>query len=200
VPKSLTLEEQIVAALRRITRAIDLRSRTLLHDYGLTAPQLAVLKAVERLQPITPGSLAREIHLGHPTVTGILNRLETRGLILRTRGNQDRRSVNVALTETGRQILSNAPNPLHEQFLAELTKLQSWEQTQMLATLQRIADMMDAGHLAAAPLLSSPTTEAVLSDSPLHLEERGDFPPVDEGSSGNLPRVPPSPAPTHHLE
>ena len=73
-----TLQDQILMALRRITRAIDLRSRTLLQDYGLTAPQLATLNTVTKLQPVSVGEIAKQIHLGKPTVTGILNRLERR--------------------------------------------------------------------------------------------------------------------------
>lgn len=175
---SLTLEEQILVALRRITRAIDLRSRVLLHDYGLTAPQLAALKAVQQMQPVTAGNLAKAIHLGHPTVTGILNRLETRGLVIRERGAQDRRSVNVSLTEAGTQVLATAPSPLQEEFLQKLRTLQDWEQTQMLANLQRIADMMNAGDLDAAPMLTSPLNNPP-ADVPLHMEDATETLPAD---------------------
>ena len=46
---ALPLEEQVIAALRRITRAIDLHSRLLLQKNGLTIPQLAALQATQRL-------------------------------------------------------------------------------------------------------------------------------------------------------
>ena len=107
---SLTLEEQVIAALRRITRAIDLHSRLLLQKYGLTAPQLAALYTIQRKQPIAVGALAKEIHLSQGTVTGILDRLEKRGLVVRTRGNQDRRSVLVELTEAGDKLVLEAPS------------------------------------------------------------------------------------------
>ena len=51
----LSVEDQVIVALRRITRAIDLHSRGLMQQFGLTAPQLASLQAIERLQPITGG-------------------------------------------------------------------------------------------------------------------------------------------------
>ena len=98
---TLPLEEQVIAALRRITRAIDLHSRLLLQKNGLTIPQLAALQGIQRLQPITVGALARDIHLGPATVTGILGRLENRGLVNRTRGDLDRRSVVIELTDDG---------------------------------------------------------------------------------------------------
>lgn len=166
-----TLHDQILVALRRITRAIDLRSRTLLQDYGLTAPQLATLNTISRLKSVTVGDIAKEIHLGKPTVTGILNRLERRRLIQRTRGDQDRRSVVVSLTPEGEQVLSTAPSLLQDEFQQELDKLKEWERTQILATLQRIADMMDASGIDAAPVMTSELADATVGQGALHLEE-----------------------------
>jgi DNA-binding MarR family transcriptional regulator len=167
---SLSLEDQILIALRRITRAIDLRSRMLLQDYGLTAPQLITLHAVARLQPVTAGVLARQVLLGQPTVTGILDRLEHRGLVQRTRGERDRRSVTIRLTAEGQRVLHDAPSPLQDQFQRRLGQLEQWERTQILATLQRIADMMDAAGIEAAPVLSSEFADATV-EQPLRGEE-----------------------------
>ena len=93
----LSVEDQVLAALRRITRAIDLHSRGLMQQVGLTAPQIAALQAIARLQPITAGALAKSIHLSQATVTGILTRLETRTLVSRVRSDTDRRTVLVEL-------------------------------------------------------------------------------------------------------
>ena len=136
------LEDEILAALRKIGRAIDLRSRMLLHSYGLTAPQLSVLKTIARLQPVIASEIAKRVHLGQPTVTGILNRLEQRGLVERTRGARDRRSVLVSLTAAGEAILTGAPSLLQDKFRQRLAELKDWERTQILATLQRVGDMM----------------------------------------------------------
>jgi len=145
VPGALLIEDQILVALRRVTRAIDLRSRMLLQDHGLTTPQLLTLLAVARLQPVTATAVAREVHLGQPTVTGILSRLERRGWIQRARGERDRRSVSIRLTESGQQALEQAPSLLAPRFRERFRQLQDWEQTQLLSSLQRLAHMMDAG-------------------------------------------------------
>ena len=84
------VEQEVLAASRRITRAIDLHSRLLLRKHGLTSPQLAALQAIARMRPMCEGTLARELRLSQGTVTGILRRLENRSLIRRTRGSQDR--------------------------------------------------------------------------------------------------------------
>jgi DNA-binding MarR family transcriptional regulator len=167
---ALPLEEQVIAALRRITRAIDLHSRLLLQKNGLTIPQLAALQAVQRLQPITVGVLAREIHLGAATLTGILGRLESRGLVSRTRGDRDRRSVVVQLTDAGAKLVAEAPSLLQDRFRRELAKLQEWEQTMILAMLQRIASMMDAEDIEAAPVLVPGVVSAIPEDVSRYLE------------------------------
>ncbi len=150
---SLSIENQIVAAIRRIMRAVDLHSRHLAEEHGLTGPQLATLQAAARLGEASTGALARAVHLSGPTVTGILDRLAKRGLVDRARNGQDRRSVTVTLTHSGQKVLSVAPSLLQDRFRRELVRLEEWEQTTILATLQRIAAMMDAESLDASPLL-----------------------------------------------
>lgn len=186
---ALLLEDQVIAALRRITRAIDLHSRLLLQKHGLTTPQLAALQATERLQPITVGVIARNIHLSQATVTGILGRLEKRGLVTRARGDHDRRSVVVQLTNDGAKIVREAPSLLQDRFHRELAKLQEWEQTMILATLQRIASMMDAEDIEAAPVLIPGVASAAPEDVSRYLEKAvvpADETPLAEEELGTI--------------
>lgn len=149
----LTVEDEIVAALRRIIRGVDLHSRHLAHEVGLTWPQLATLRVAERLGDCSIGSLARAVRLGQPTLTGIIQRLARAGYVERSRHEQDGRSVNVMITAAGRNLLKDAPSLLQDRFHAELAKLKDWERSQTLASLQRIAEMMDVEGLDASPLL-----------------------------------------------
>jgi DNA-binding MarR family transcriptional regulator len=150
---SLTVEDEIVAALRRIIRGVDLHSRHLVQEVGLTWPQLATLRAAERLGNCSIGALARAVHLGQPTLTGIVQRLERAGYVTRSPHEQDGRSVNITITPTGRDLLKRAPSLLQDRFHAELAKLKDWERFQTLASLQRIAEMMDVESLDASPIL-----------------------------------------------
>jgi len=150
---TLSSEDQIVAAIRRIIRAVDLHSRRLVEAHGLTGPQLAVLGAAARLGKTSISALARTVHLSQPTVTGILDRLERRDLVKRCRDEADRRTVNATVTSEGRAMLERAPSLLQDRFRRELVKLREWELTMTLATLQRIAEMMEAESLEASPVL-----------------------------------------------
>ncbi len=151
---SLSIEDQIVAAIRRIMRAVDLHSRHLAEEHGLTGPQLATLQAASRLgEASSTGALARAVHLSGPTVTGILDRLAKRGLVERARSGQDRRSVTITITRHGEEVLAAAPSLLQDRFRAELARVEDWERNMILAMLQRIAAMMDAESLDASPVL-----------------------------------------------
>lgn len=76
--ENLSLQDEIVVALPRIARAVHLQSRMLMQNHGRIVPQLATLQAIPRLQPATAGVIAKHVHLGQPTVAGILNRREER--------------------------------------------------------------------------------------------------------------------------
>lgn len=141
--RKFSVEDRIARALRQIVRAIDLHSRAMLQQHGLTAPQLATLLEISRLQPVSTGTLAAEIHLGSATLTGILDRLEERGLVRRTRHAEDRRSVLLSLTPQGAELFACAPSQLCEAFSTRLAELPEWEQTSLLSALQRVAGMME---------------------------------------------------------
>jgi len=158
--------DQILTALRRVIRAVDLHSRRLVESHGLTGPQALLLKAVGN-ESLSAGTLAERVSLSQGTVTDILNRLEQRGLVTRVRSDTDRRRVMVELSPAGRDCLASSPPLLQDRFASRFEELESWEQTQLLASLQRIAAMMDAGDIDAAPVLSSGSVRA----SPEAVEE-----------------------------
>jgi DNA-binding MarR family transcriptional regulator len=148
-------EDEIIAALRQIAQAIDTYSRQLLTECGLSAPQIGTMRALARRQSSTPSELAEALHLSPQTMAGILQRLEQRGLVQRERDQSDKRSFVVRLTDDGRQAEAKAPSLLRDEFTAQLMKLPAWEQSQMLATLQRIAHMMHVDQIEPMPFFDT---------------------------------------------
>ena len=151
--------EHVIIALRRVIRAVDLHSRNLAASHGLTGPQALLLKALQHGR-LSAGELASRVSLSQGTVTDILNRLEKRGLITRLRDTSDRRRVLVEATLQGLAVLEESPPLLQERFIQRFGQLEEWEQTQLLASLQRIASMMDAEDIDASPVLSSGSVRA----------------------------------------
>ncbi|CAN2042038.1 MarR family transcriptional regulator [Candidatus Magnetomoraceae bacterium gMMP-15] len=144
---------EVLIALRQIIQAIDLHSRSLVRQYGLTGPQLVILQELSNHNELSVGELARAISLGQATVTGILTRLEKRKLITKKRSNVDKRRVHIEITEECRQLLKSAPPLLQETFCYQFERLQNWEQNMIISSLQRIVSMMDAKSIEAFPIL-----------------------------------------------
>ncbi len=142
----------MLAALRRINRSLDVHSRYLAQHHGLTVPQLVVLSELSRLGNVSTGRLATAISLSQATVTGILDRLERKGLVRRRRDPQDRRRVLVRITAPGRRLLSSPPPLLQESFVGQFNQLQDWEQALVLSSLERVVAMMEStGEPEVAP-------------------------------------------------
>lgn len=166
------IEENVLRALRRITRAIDLHSRQLATTFGLTAPQLVCLRTIGNAGQITPSALAREVSLSQATITGIIDRLVARQLVERVRSETDRRQVTVTLAPAGQALIRTAPSPLQERFAQRLRVLPTEQRQAIQATLDSIVDMMDGAGIDAAPLLTaSPSSEALEEGG--ELEEDG---------------------------
>jgi DNA-binding MarR family transcriptional regulator len=145
------LEEEILTSIRRIVRAIELYSHSLVSQVGLTSPQLSVLKSVARLSPATPTAIARQLSLSQPTVSGILERLQAKNLVQRVVTNGDKRMHSYALTDQAREQMASSPPLLQESFLHRLGQLQDWERSMLLSALQRVATLMDVETLEAQP-------------------------------------------------
>lgn len=154
--------DEVLRALRRIMRAIDIQSRHIMRTAGLTGPQLIVLRTVAAATgPLTVGQLAERINLSQATVTPILDRLERKQLIRRSRGLDDKRKVFISLTPPGRRTLADAPTLLQKHFVSAFGQLGSEEQTRILEALQRVAAMMQAPPADNGALFDSVT---VLTD------------------------------------
>lgn len=147
--------DNILIALRRITRAIDLQSKKLVKKSGLTAPQLVVMQALRKDGQMSPSALAKTVSLSQATITTILDRLVKQGLVRRDRSETDKRVILACLTDQGLATAQAAPELLQAGFLREFRKLQDWERGMLIAALQRIAEMMDAEDLDASPILET---------------------------------------------
>lgn len=151
----MEIHDNVLIALRQIIRAIDLHSKKLERVSGLTGPQLLVMQVIARHDALSAGAVAREVSLSQATVTSILDRLELKGYLQRVRSQQDKRRVEVSLTVEGARVLAAAPTLMQESFICRFSELSEWEQNLILSSLQRVAAMMNASELDAAPLLDS---------------------------------------------
>jgi DNA-binding MarR family transcriptional regulator len=149
------LIDEIMISLRRVIRAIDQHSRTLIQTHGLTGPQALMLTEIARSDGITGSELAKRASLSQATVTDVVKRLEAKGLIARGRDEKDKRKFVLVATEKGKDLIKDSVPLLQERFAKRLLELKDWERTQLLASLQHIAEMMNAEDMDASPVLAS---------------------------------------------
>jgi len=145
--------DMALVALRRILRATELNARHLADHSELTASQLLVLQQLGEDGRSLPSLIARAIGLKQATVTVIVNKLEESGLVSKRRDTADRRCVWVELTRTGKVALAASPDLLQARFQAGFESLRDWEQAMIITALERVASLLDAESLDAAPVL-----------------------------------------------
>lgn len=136
-------ELRIVGWLRTIIQAFDVHSRKLSAAYGVTGPQLVCLLTVVDHDGITAREISKIIHSSPSTLVGILDRLESKGLIARQRDGRDRRQVRISATEEGRSFVERVPSPLDERLRSSLVLLSKTQQAEIARALQRLAEMID---------------------------------------------------------
>ncbi|TQE19853.1 MarR family transcriptional regulator [Streptomyces ipomoeae] len=105
---SLLLDEQLCFALYAAQRAVTAAYRPLLDELGLTYPQYLVMLCLWERGETTVKDLALALRLDYGTVSPLLKRLESAGLLRRERSVRDERSVHVALTGRGEQLKERA--------------------------------------------------------------------------------------------
>jgi DNA-binding MarR family transcriptional regulator len=147
--------DRVMIALRKIIQSLDQNSRKLVKRVGLTGPQLVLLQEIAHLGEVSVGGIARAVSLSQATVTGILERMENRGLLVKRRSQNDRRRVMVSISPKGKKVLEEAPPLMQETFVKRFYGLPEWERNMIMVALQRLVSLMDAHSFRAAPFLSS---------------------------------------------
>jgi DNA-binding MarR family transcriptional regulator len=151
-----------LTAMRKILRRTELNSKQLMRETGLTPSQLIFMQMLDNGQEQTAGYVAGRMGITQATTTALLQKLEGLGMIQKRRGEKDRRQVLLSLTEAGRKVLTIAPEGVHAHFHGQFMALQDWEQSMLIASLERVAAMLGE---------DDPTVAAVLDASELLMEQ-----------------------------
>lgn len=149
--------DDALIALRRILRATELHERELAQSVGLTPAKLRVLQLLAAREAgfATPSALAAQMGITQATVTALVDQLEKRGYATRHRSLTDRRQTDVAITEAGSSALAGAPGALQQHFVQSFAGLADWEQAMLIASLERVAAMLNAQEIDASPVLAT---------------------------------------------
>ena len=150
-----TMIGEIVDNLRRIVQAVHLHSSRAKREAGLTGPQLWAIRVIAQSGSLRVSELAGKMYLHPATVVGILDRLESMGLVGRTRSRQDRRVVHVELTKAGRELVAQAPEVAQGLLVSGLEALPLQRLTSISESLADMVRLLGAQGLPPKLLLSS---------------------------------------------
>jgi DNA-binding MarR family transcriptional regulator len=104
----LSLENQVCFALAIASRSVNAVYRPLLEPLGLTHPQYLALLALWDRSPLSVRELGEELQLEPATLSPLLKRLESAGLVTRQRSTTDERVLDISLTDAGRALRAEA--------------------------------------------------------------------------------------------
>ena len=133
---------QVIMRLRQILQAMSKHSKFILENHKITVPQLICLHEVYEHGPISFGALTKIVYLNNSTITGIIDRIEKRDFVRRTRISKDRRQVHVEITDQGIKFINQAPKPIKDQFVDRIISLDEEKITLILWSLEMLVDML----------------------------------------------------------
>jgi DNA-binding MarR family transcriptional regulator len=147
----LSLERQVCFALAVTNRAVLAVYRPLLAPLGVTHPQYLVMLALwdhakVKQEPLSVKQIAALLQMDSATISPMLKRLETLGLINRSRSTADERTTNVTLTKDGTALRRRAlkiPPAVVEKLGVDLAELEN---------LHRVLTKLNTAALAAGAL------------------------------------------------
>ncbi len=147
--KSLLDDYQVIEhALQRLMWTEQKRFAALLDQHALTLPQFLVLASIHRHGTGCPiGRLADEMFQSYPTMTGIVDRLKSAGLVSRGTDPHDRRKVVISLTKAGRTLLDRAKNARRKRMIRALSQLSRQERREFLRLLTRYLEIFEKENL-----------------------------------------------------
>lgn len=134
----------VFQALRQLQQAAEVHAKRLSRYGALTPLQQLVLRVLAVEKSLTASQLAGFVSLSPAALSGVLERLEGRGLLSRRRDPQDRRRQWLHLEPAGQQALEEAPALLPGHVLKRFAGLAEWERHAILATLLRAAELFHA--------------------------------------------------------
>jgi DNA-binding MarR family transcriptional regulator len=139
--------KQIVFSIRRLIQASELYTKELNKKYQVSAAQLNCILTLYEYGPLPPSKIANHMMVKSSTVTGVVDRLEKKGLAERMRTSPDRRVITIQLTKAGKKLAQNAPPPIQQKIIDGLKKTETTKKEQIVGSLNMLTAMLDVQDL-----------------------------------------------------
>jgi len=152
--KSEDITKKIILLIGKYIQLRALHTKKLAKNYNLSVPQLLCLESLYENGGMSMSDIAESIMVNVSTVTGIVDRLEKKGYLERSRISTDRRVITITLTDKGRSLAENSPPAVHQKIVRAVKMLSETERKEIdraLDTLSRLIDVVDDDRARALP-------------------------------------------------
>jgi DNA-binding MarR family transcriptional regulator len=126
-----------------VDHALQTLSKRMLRTLGVTVPQRLLLRIVARFPGLPAGEIASVMRLDRSTISGILKRLEARGLLQRRQDSRDGRRTLVVLTARGRGLAADGNGTIEAVVEGALRKMSRREVAAARAAFTRLAAALE---------------------------------------------------------
>ncbi len=134
--------QDIVLTFRKLVSAVHLNSPRMKKESGLTGPQVEALRILAKEGSLSSASLSRKLCVTPSNITGIIDRLEKKGLVERVRGVKDRRISQLELTPSGKVMNETLPSSIEGTLINGLVDMSDEEISELAAHLKKFLDLL----------------------------------------------------------
>lgn len=147
---------EILIKIRKIVRSIDIESKKIQKEYGVSIPQVLCLNFLRNSEnyQATQGEIRLFLNLNASTVSGIIDRLEKKGYLARLPKLGDKRVVNIVLTSAGDKLLSNIPALLQTRLSEKLAGVDDEKIREMEEGLNTLIRLLELETMEESPMLT----------------------------------------------
>jgi DNA-binding MarR family transcriptional regulator len=149
---------EVMISVRKIVRAVNLESKRVEKNLGISIPQLLTLKHLNEQHDYksTMRRLRVFLSLNASTVTGIVARLESKGYIARLPDPNDKRSTPIVLTSKGNELIKKSNESLHERISKNLDRISDEEYLTIVNSFETITNFLNIEDVDASPIITGP--------------------------------------------
>jgi len=140
----ITLDDRLCVALYTASRAMTARYRPILAELSLTYPQYLVMVALWENAALTISEVGDRLNLESSTLSPLVKRLESMGLLKRRRNPNDERSVTLELTKQGDAMRLRADGVPHQ--ISAAVGLSEAKQRELVVQLRKLANELEISY------------------------------------------------------
>ncbi len=148
---------EILIKLRRIVRSVNLESKRVDKELGVSIPQLLCLQFLAEQDEFKANAskLKGFLNLNASTITGIISRLEKKKLVMKLPKSIDKRVTLISLTTKGKELIQNAPITFQQKLSEKLQALPSEKLKIIIEGIDLLTELMEVDEIDALPIITS---------------------------------------------